>query len=62
MTYCYGLASVFVHGPLTSSSQELLGQSKPNLVCSICRVGRQEIINIMTPPTPREGNFGVNVK
>ena len=42
--------------PLISSSQELFGQSLPNLVCSICRVRRQEISNFMTP-TPREGNF-----
>ena len=26
---CYGLASVVLRGPLTSSSQELLGQSLP---------------------------------
>ena len=38
---------------LTSSSQELLGQSSPNLVCSICRVRRQEIVNFMTPPPPK---------
>ena len=28
-----------------------------NLVCSICRVRRQAIVNFMTP-TPRGGNFG----
>ena len=54
----YGLASVVVRRALTSSSQELLGQSEPNLVCSICRVRRQEIVNFMTPPS-RGGNFRV---
>ena len=43
---------------LTSSSQELLCQSYPNLICSIYRVRRQEIINFMTP-IPRGGNLGV---
>ena len=58
MSYCYGLASVVVRParPLTSSSQELLGQSEPNMVCSIVR--RQEIVNFMTS-TQRGGNFGV---
>ena len=32
-----------------TSSQELQSQSKFNLVCSICRVNRQEIINVVTP-------------
>ena len=32
---------------LTSPSQELLGQSKPNLVCSICMVWRHEIVTFM---------------
>ena len=41
-------ASFVVRRALTFSSQELLGQSSPNLVCSICRVRRQEIINFMT--------------
>ena len=38
---------------LTSYSQELLGQSWPNLVSSICRTSRQKILNFMTP-YPRE--------
>ena len=42
-------ASRVVRRPLTSSSQELLSQSLPNLVCSICRLRRQEIVNFMTP-------------
>ena len=46
---------ILVRHPLTSSSQELLGQS---LVCSICRVRRQEIVNFMTP-VPRGGIFVV---
>ena len=37
---------VGVHRLLTSSFQELLGQSLSNLICSICRVRRQEFINI----------------
>ena len=41
--------------PLTSSSQELLGQSLPNLVCSICRVRRQEIVNF----NDRQDKFGL---
>ena len=64
MTYCFGFASVVVRRavcvvrrPLTSS-EELLGQSLPNLVCGICRVRRQEILNFITS-TPRGGNFGV---
>ena len=45
---------------LTSSSQELIDQSYPNLVCSICRGRRKEIFNFKTPPPPpRRGNFGV---
>ena len=43
---------------ITSSSQELLHQSLPNLVFSICRVRRWDISNFLTP-TPREENFGV---
>ena len=54
VTYCYGLASIVRHG-LTSSSQEILGQSVPNLVCSIGRVRRQETVNF----TPRGGYLGV---
>ena len=56
-TNCYGWASVVVHCLLTSFSQELLGQSSlnsPNLVCSICRVRRQEKFKckIYDPPSP----------
>ena len=49
-----------VRHPLTTSSQELLGQSWPHLVslCSICRVRRQEIMNFIAP-TPRGDNFGI---
>ena len=39
-------------------SQELLGQSWPNLVCSIRRVRGQDILYFMTP-NPRGDNFGV---
>ena len=42
-----------VRRSLKSSSQGLLGQSLLNLVCSICRVRRLEIINFM-----RGDNFG----
>ena len=38
-------ASSVVRRPLTFFSQELLGQSLSNLVCSICRVTRQEVVN-----------------
>ena len=41
MTYCCGLASGVVRRPALISSQELLGQSFSNLVCSICRLGKQ---------------------
>ena len=58
MIYCYGLTSVVVRRALTPSSHELLSKSLPNLVCSICRVRRQNIINFMIT-TPRGGNFGV---
>ena len=37
-----------VRRPLNSATQELLGQSLPYLVESICRVRRQEMINSMT--------------
>ena len=43
---------------LTSSSQELLGRSKPNLLCSIYRINRQGTINFMTHSL-RGGSFGV---
>ena len=54
VTHCYGLAFVACRS-LTSSSQELQGQS--NFVCRICRVRRQDIVNFRTP-TPRKGNLG----
>ena len=50
---CYGLTSVVVHClscinilscHALTSSRELLGQSLPNLVCSICRVRRHRIV------------------
>ena len=31
------------------------------MVNSICRVRRPEIVNFMTPPTPRGANFGVKL-
>ena len=37
----------------------VLSKSKTHLVCNICWVRRQEILNFMTP-TPSGGNFGVN--
>ena len=56
------LASVDVRRAFTYSSQELLGQSLPNLMCSICRIRRQKILLFPTP-TQRGGNFEVkNVK
>ena len=55
VTYFHVLAPVTVLCPLTSCSQKLQAQSLPNLVCSFCRVRRQ---NFMTP-TPRGGNFRV---
>ena len=59
LTHCYGLVhvSVVLHRVLTSS-QEPLGQLWPNLVCSICRVRRQESVNFIAP-TPGGGNLGV---
>ena len=44
-----------VRRPLNSATQELLGQSLPYLVESICRVRRQEMINSMTPPPHLKG-------
>ena len=38
-----------VRRALTSSPQKLLGQSLQNLVCSISRGSRPEIVNFMTP-------------
>ena len=58
-SYVVRRPSSVIRRALTSSSQELRGQSKSNLVCSVCKVRRQEIVNIMTPPHQREGNFGV---
>ena len=55
--YCYGSVSIVVHRFLISS-QELLGQSLPNLVCSICMLRRCEILYLVTP-TPRGDNFRV---
>ena len=52
------IQSTIVSYLLTSSSQELLGQTLPNLVCTIFRVRRQEIVNFMNP-TPRGIHFGV---
>ena len=46
MSYCYRLAPVVVPCPLISS-QELLGQSTPSFVYSICRVKRHLIVNFM---------------
>ena len=46
-------SSCVVRRPLTSSSQELLSQFWANLVCNICRVRRQEIVNFMTPLPPK---------
>ena len=43
---------------LTPSSQELQSQSLINLVYSICKVRRQEIVNFMTP-YPKGRYFGV---
>ena len=51
--HCYGLASAVVRCPLKG-----LGQSLRNLMCSIFRVRKQEIINFMTP-TQRTNTFGV---
>ena len=38
---------------LLTSSQELMGQCKINVVCIILLVRRQEIVNFMTPPPPQ---------
>ena len=50
--------SSFVHCALTSQSQELLVQSDPNLLCSICTMRRQKNVNFMTP-TRMGGDFVV---
>ena len=49
VTYCYGDVSIFVRHLLTSSFQKLSDQSLSNLVCSIFRESRLEILNFMTP-------------
>ena len=46
----------------STSSQELLGQSLLDLMCSICRVRGQEMVNIMTPLPPPEGEEILGVK
>ena len=45
------LSSSVVRRALTSSSQELLGQSLPHLVCRIYRVRKLETGNFMTAQT-----------
>ena len=60
MTCCYGLASVVVCR-LSCVNILFLRTTGPiltNLVCSICRVRRQEIV-IFKNPTPRLGNLEV---
>ena len=54
--------SCVVRRALTFSSQELLGQSELILVCSICRVRRQEIVNFMTPHRQGEVHCNSGVK
>ena len=51
-------ARVFVRRRPSSSFHGILGQTQSNLVCSIFRTRRQEIVNFMTP-TPRKDNLGV---
>ena len=46
-------SSFVVRRLFTSSAQELLGKSWPNLVCSICRVTLQEIVIFMPPSEER---------
>ena len=46
MTYCYGLSSGVVHRALTSSSQELLGNSLPIL---LLKTKETEDCNFMPP-------------
>ena len=41
-----------------ASFQELMGQSLPNLVCSIIRIRRKEIVNFMPPPALSGDTFG----
>ena len=56
--------SFVVRSPLTSSPQKQVNQSEPNLVWSIWRVRRQEIVNFTTPsPSQGEEIYGLkNVK
>ena len=55
MTYCYGLIGVR-RG--VSFATELQSQYLPNLINSISRIRRQEIVNFKNP-TPSGDNFGV---
>ena len=41
-----------------ASFQELMGQSLPNLVCSIIRIRRKEIVNFTPPPALSGDTFG----
>ena len=61
LKYCrYGVKHYPINQSLTPSPQELLGQSLPNLVCSIFMVKKnQEIVNFMTP-TLMGDNFKEN--
>ena len=45
----YQLLRIGVRRPLTSSSQKLLTQFSPNVVRSIFRVRRRDIVNFITP-------------
>ena len=45
----YQLLRIGVRRPLTSSSQKLLTQFSPNVVRSIFRVRRQDVVNFITP-------------
>ena len=62
VTYWYGLVSIVVRRPLTSSSQELVGQSLPDLVCITCKGKRNKIENFMThqPTYPKGTKFWIN--
>ena len=54
VVYKYLSASVVVSRALASSSQELLRHFLPYLMhaCSTSRGSRQEIVKLLTPPTP----------
>ena len=60
VSYCYGLVSAFVRRALCVNIffSRTISQSWLNLVCIICRVRRQVIVNFLAP-TPRGGNFEV---